>query len=142
MNCAFYMCLAIGSKFESISKKYFNMVLLTALKGSNHLSPTLQGGFNAGDGIRFFNIPGSRTNDILNLPSTSNVARPGQWMFRTDEASVEAGGCDSRGTIFQPPIREGRNCKLNSKMVLTIIFTAKFWHKKWLCDFGSLKQIT
>jgi len=57
----------------------------------------LQGGFNAGDGIRFFVIPGSRTNDILNLPSTSNVARAGQWMFRTDDASVEAGGCDSRG---------------------------------------------
>lgn len=60
----------------------------------------LQGGFNAGDGIRFFVIPGSRTNEILNLPTTSNVARAGQWMFRTDEASVEAGGCDSKGTII------------------------------------------
>ena len=59
----------------------------------------MQGGFNAGDGIRFFNIPGSRTNEILNLPSTSNVALAGQWMFRTDEASVEAGGCESRGTV-------------------------------------------
>lgn len=76
-------------------------MLFKALKGSNDQSSTLQGGFNAGDGIRFFVIPGSRTNDILNLPSTSNVARAGQWMFRTDEASVEAGGCDSRGTIFQ-----------------------------------------
>ena len=58
----------------------------------------LQGGFNAGDGVRFFIIPGSRTNNILNLPSTSNVARAGQWMFRTDEASVEAGGCNTKGT--------------------------------------------
>ena len=58
----------------------------------------LQGGFNAGDGVRFFIIPGSRTNNILNLPSTSNVARDGQWMFRTDEASVEAGGCNTKGT--------------------------------------------
>nr|XP_058948028.1 protein mesh-like [Pocillopora verrucosa] len=57
-----------------------------------------QGGFNAGDGVRFFIIPGSRTNNILNLPSTSNVARGGQWMFRTDEASVEAGGCNTKGT--------------------------------------------
>lgn len=84
-------------------------MLFKALKGSNNQLSALQGGFNAGDGIRFFNIPGSRTNDILNLPSTSNVARDGQWMFRTDEASIEAGGCDSRGTIFQPPVREGRN---------------------------------
>ena len=53
----------------------------------------LEDGFNAGDGMRFFVIPGSRTNDILNLPSTSKVARDGQlpWMFRTHEASVEAG---------------------------------------------------
>ena len=61
---------------------------------------SLQSGFNVGDGTRFFVIPGSRTNEILNLPSTSNSARCGQWMFRTDEASVDAGGCDSRGTIF------------------------------------------
>ena len=58
----------------------------------------LQGGFNAGDGVRFFIIPGSRTNDILNLTFTSNVARDGQWMFQTDEASVEAGGCNTKGT--------------------------------------------
>ena len=93
-------------------------MLFKALKGCNDFLSTLQGGFNAGDGIRFFVIPGSRTSDILNLPSTSNVARAGQWMFRTDEASVEAGGCDSRGTIFQPPVTEGRNYKLNSEVVV------------------------
>ena len=59
-----------------------------------------QAGFNAGDGIRFFQINGSRTSDILNLPSTSNVALPGQWIFRTDEASVEAGGCNTKGEAF------------------------------------------
>ena len=53
--------------------------------------------------MRFFVIPGSRTNDILNLPSTSNVARDGQlpWMFRALEASVEAGGCNTKGTICE-----------------------------------------
>ncbi|XP_068694477.1 uncharacterized protein [Montipora foliosa] len=62
-----------------------------------------QGGFNAGDGVRFFVIEGSRTNEILNLPSTSNVAQAGQWMFRTDEASVEAGGCNSKGSLTVSP---------------------------------------
>ena len=52
----------------------------------------LQGGVNAGDEVSFFIIPGSRTNNILNLPITSNVAREGRWMFRTDEASVKARG--------------------------------------------------
>ena len=57
--------------------------------------------------MRFFVIPGSRTNDILNLPSTSNVARDGQlpWMFRTLEASVEAGGCNTKGTILQTQVK-------------------------------------
>ncbi|XP_074609533.1 protein mesh-like isoform X5 [Acropora palmata] len=62
-----------------------------------------QGGFNAGDGVRFYVIEGSRTNDILNLPSTSNVARPGQWIFRTDEAGVEAGGCNTKGSLTISP---------------------------------------
>ena len=37
-------------------------------------------GFDAGDGIRFFNIPGP----ILDIESTTNVNRPGIWMFRID----------------------------------------------------------
>ena len=59
------------------------------------LNISLQSGFNVGDGKRFFVIPGSRTNNIINLPSTSNVNRCGQWMFRTDDASVTAGGCST-----------------------------------------------
>ncbi|XP_073243987.1 uncharacterized protein [Porites lutea] len=45
-----------------------------------------QAGFNAGNGTRFFQIKGSRTSAIANLPSTSNVAVPGRWIFKTDEA--------------------------------------------------------
>ena len=60
----------------------------------------LQGGVNAGDQVSFFIIPGSRTNNILNLPSTSNVARDGRWMFRTDEPSVKARGCNTKGTNY------------------------------------------
>lgn len=55
-----------------------------------------QGGFNAGDGTTFFVIPGSRTKNILNLNSTSNVGRCGQWMFQTDRASVLNAGCGTR----------------------------------------------
>ena len=60
---------------------------------SYKLNISLQSGFNAGDGNNFFVIPGSRTNQILNLPLTSNVGRCGKWMFRTDGANVVSGGC-------------------------------------------------
>ena len=42
-------------------------------------------GYNAGDGIVSFMIPGSLTNDIIKIASTSNVLVPGKWLFRLDE---------------------------------------------------------
>jgi len=52
-----------------------------------------QAGFNAGDRIRFFNVPGSRTPEIINIASTSNVGRPGVWIFRMDEEIIITAGC-------------------------------------------------
>jgi len=42
-----------------------------------------QAGFDAGDGINFFTLPGSRTSEVLNLANTSNVSldTPGLWSF-------------------------------------------------------------
>ncbi|XP_023196029.1 sushi, nidogen and EGF-like domain-containing protein 1 isoform X3 [Xiphophorus maculatus] len=54
-----------------------------------------QAGFNAGDGRRYFNIPGSRTADVVGLEETTNVGYPGRWVFRIDDANVEVGGCSS-----------------------------------------------
>lgn len=60
----------------------------------------LQAGFNAGDGIRYFSIPGSRTHEVINLPIQSNVENPGRWIFRIDSAEIEAGGCNTKGKSF------------------------------------------
>ena len=59
-----------------------------------------QAGFNAGDGIRYFSIPGSRTHQVINLPTQSNVGNPGRWLFRIDNAKVEAGGCNTKGNSY------------------------------------------
>lgn len=57
--------------------------------GTNGLGGTpAQGGFNAGDGERFFSIPGSQTAAILNVFNTSNVGVPGLWTFRVDQNSI------------------------------------------------------
>lgn len=46
-------------------------------------------GFNAGDGTRSYTLPESfSSNDILNLESTSNVGRPGTYIFRVDQDSA------------------------------------------------------
>lgn len=64
---------------------------------SPHLPPTLstptQAGFNAGDGRRYFSIPGSRTADMAEVETTTNVGVPGRWAFRIDDAQVRVGGC-------------------------------------------------
>ena len=59
-----------------------------------------QVGFNAGDGVRFADVPGSQTNDIVNIDTTSNVERPGVWVFRVDQEEVEVTqGCNNNDTI-------------------------------------------
>ncbi|KAK1336807.1 hypothetical protein QTO34_002842 [Cnephaeus nilssonii] len=52
-----------------------------------------QAGFNAGDGRRYFNIPGSRTSDMAEVETSTNVGVPGRWAFRIDDAQVRVGGC-------------------------------------------------
>ncbi|KAJ0065223.1 hypothetical protein NL108_006584, partial [Boleophthalmus pectinirostris] len=58
-----------------------------------------QAGFNAGDGKRYFNIPGSRTADIVNVEGTTNVGFPGRWVFRIDDANVEVGSCNNSASV-------------------------------------------
>ena len=65
-----------------------------ASNGTDGLGGTpAQVGFDAGDGIRYFTVPGSRTDEIINVAETSNVGIPGMWIFRIDGQEVEAAGC-------------------------------------------------
>ncbi len=41
-------------------------------------------GINACDGVRSVTLPGSGTEDIRNLTTTSNVGVEGVWMYRVD----------------------------------------------------------
>uniref|UniRef100_A0A8D0BCZ0 NIDO domain-containing protein n=1 Tax=Salvator merianae TaxID=96440 RepID=A0A8D0BCZ0_SALMN len=47
-----------------------------------------QAGFDSGDKTNFYNIPGSRTPQILNITQTSNVNKPGRWVFRVDDTVI------------------------------------------------------
>ncbi|KYO26244.1 sushi, nidogen and EGF-like domain-containing protein 1 [Alligator mississippiensis] len=52
---------------------------LTGLGGT-----AAQAGFNSGDNTHYYNIPGSRTDNVLNIQRTSNVGVPGRWVFQVD----------------------------------------------------------
>lgn len=53
-----------------------------------------QAGFDAGDSVNYYALPGSLTRDILNLCTTSNVGIPGVWRFqiRGGELPCDGGG--------------------------------------------------
>ena len=66
--------------------------------GFNGLGGTAaQVGFNAADGIRFASVPGSQTPAIINITTTSNVGRPGVWIFRVDQSEIIFTSCDDSG---------------------------------------------
>ena len=57
--------------------------------GVNGLGGTpAQVGFNAGDGINYAAVPESRTAEIVNITTTSNVGVPGVWIFQVNEESI------------------------------------------------------
>lgn len=51
-----------------------------------------QVGFNAGDGVNYYAVPGSMTDSVLNLPNMSNVDIPGKFVFRVDLAEIANAG--------------------------------------------------
>ncbi|XP_042295752.1 alpha-tectorin-like [Sceloporus undulatus] len=44
-----------------------------------------QAGFNTGDDKNYFSIPGSRRPEIINITQTSNVHKPGIWIFQVND---------------------------------------------------------
>uniref|UniRef100_A0AAY4DW95 Tectorin alpha n=1 Tax=Denticeps clupeoides TaxID=299321 RepID=A0AAY4DW95_9TELE len=70
---------------------------LTGLGGT-----TAQSGFNGGDVSHFFNLPGSRSNDVVNIEQTTNVNQPGRWLFRIDSEQIDpANGCSYNGRFYR-----------------------------------------
>lgn len=52
-----------------------------------------QVGFDAGDGINFYTLPGSYTEAVMNVTQISNVGVPGMLVFKVSGPSVKVGGC-------------------------------------------------
>nr|XP_057933710.1 alpha-tectorin [Doryrhamphus excisus] len=70
---------------------------LTGLGGT-----TAQLGFNGGEIGHFFNLPGSRSNEVVNVDQTTNVNIPGRWFFRVDPEFVDpANGCSYNGRFYR-----------------------------------------
>ncbi|CAH1253501.1 SNED1 [Branchiostoma lanceolatum] len=47
-----------------------------------------QAGFNAGDGTNYYTVPGSRSAEIVDIETRTNVGQPGTFMFRIDPFTI------------------------------------------------------
>ncbi len=96
-----------------------------------------QVGFNAGDGINHFSIPGSYTDDIVNIEKTSNVGTPGKWVFRVDNSDIQDPTCSSNVDRI---ITEGpRFSSFLGGKEITISGPCLDYHDQIICDFGGKK---
>ncbi|XP_032063131.1 alpha-tectorin-like isoform X2 [Aythya fuligula] len=63
-------------------------------------------GFNSGDETNYYNIPGSRTDAVINITKTSNVNIPGRWVFQVDNFKVTGVPTE------MPKVADSNNCWL------------------------------
>lgn len=47
-----------------------------------------QVGFNAGNGVNYYSLPGSQTPNVINVVNSTNAAVPGLWVFKVDSHST------------------------------------------------------
>ncbi|XP_044291189.1 alpha-tectorin-like [Varanus komodoensis] len=86
----FQAVLTTDEKISFILMNYFDIQWTTGIGSGGDLLTGLggtpaQAGFDSGDKKNYYNIPGSRTPEILNIGETSNVNVPGRWVFQVDE---------------------------------------------------------
>ena len=46
-------------------------------------------GYNAGDYINSYTLPGSQTSEVVKLTRTSNVGIPGTWIFKVGKGTYK-----------------------------------------------------
>lgn len=63
----------------------------------------LQAGFNSGDDVHYYNVPGSRTPTVQSLSHRSNLGVPGRWAFRVDHFEATEGPPETPGTLSKAP---------------------------------------
>ncbi|KAJ6650243.1 hypothetical protein lerEdw1_013478 [Lerista edwardsae] len=98
----FQAVLATDAKISFIILNYANIEWTTGIASGGNAKTGLggtpaQAGFDSGDKKNFYNIPGSRTPDILKIGETTNVQVPGRWVFQVDDfvigVTTEANDC-------------------------------------------------
>ncbi|XP_041485881.1 sushi domain-containing protein 2-like isoform X2 [Lytechinus variegatus] len=91
-----------------------------------------QVGFNAGDGVTHYNVPASRTADVVDIETTSNIGVPGRWVFRTDNSNIQGQECTTSGDISLFPL-------VGSMLGATqVLISGPCFNSTVVCDFDGI----
>ena len=77
-------------------------------------------GFNAGDGVRSFMLPGALTFQTRNVEMGSNVDMPGVYIYRVDQNMVFEPTGEEQNNVLMIVILITLGESLNQKMILLI----------------------
>nr|XP_009665529.1 PREDICTED: alpha-tectorin-like isoform X1 [Struthio camelus australis]XP_009665530.1 PREDICTED: alpha-tectorin-like isoform X2 [Struthio camelus australis] len=107
----FQAALTTDTKMSFIILNYADIQWTSGLASGGDPDTGLGGtpahaGFNSGDESNFYNIPGSRTEAIINITKTSNVNVPGRWVFQVDKFKVTGVPTE------EPKIPDSKSCWL------------------------------
>ncbi len=76
----FQVVMAVGDQFSFITFLYDDIQWTDGGRAA--------AGINGGDGVRFLNLPVSRSSDNRAYTTNSNVGVDGVWMYRVDYSRI------------------------------------------------------
>ncbi|XP_078614102.1 sushi, nidogen and EGF-like domain-containing protein 1 [Branchiostoma floridae x Branchiostoma japonicum] len=90
---SFQAVLATDGTYSFAIFKYGDIVWTTGTASQGDAETGLggipaQAGFNAGDGSNYYTVPGSRSAEIVQIETRTNVGQPGTFMFRIDPFTI------------------------------------------------------
>uniref|UniRef100_A0A8W8I3F3 G-protein coupled receptor 133 n=1 Tax=Magallana gigas TaxID=29159 RepID=A0A8W8I3F3_MAGGI len=91
-----------------------------------------EAGYNAGDGIHYYSVPGSMTDSMLNLPQASNVGVPGQFVFRVDKKTTDVIPQILNFESNSSVLREGKSAWFNLELRGNTTYEVQWFHSGYL----------
>ncbi|XP_052697868.1 adhesion G protein-coupled receptor B1-like isoform X2 [Crassostrea angulata] len=91
-----------------------------------------EAGYNAGDGIHYYSVPGSMTESMLNLPQASNVGVPGQFVFMVDKKTTDVIPQILTFESNSSVLREGKSAWLNLDLRGNTMYEVQWFHSGYL----------
>ncbi|XP_022084195.1 uncharacterized protein LOC110975750 [Acanthaster planci] len=85
-----------------------------------------QVGFDASDGVNYYEVPGSQSDDIVNIDLRSNINTTGRWLFRIDLDEIQDNeapifrSCQSPDIIYVTAGTNGSRVVLDSDVVSAV----------------------